>query len=351
MKRALTEFRVILLDQRGTGLSSPIHAASVARVGDARAQADYLACFRQEQIIRDCEHIRARVADSDPWTVLGQSWGGFLATHYLSAAPLGLRAVLITGGLPPLTESADEVYRATYRRVLDRNRRYFERYPEDRARMTEIMARLAREEVRLPNGDRLTPHRFQQLGMPFGMSDGFEAVHAILEIAFDRGEWNPAFLIDVERQHSCTRNPIYAVLHEGIYAQEAATRWAAERVRAEYPAIDAPDAPLFTGEMIYPWMFEECAALVPLREAANLLAERASWPRVYDLERLRANRVPAAAAVYLDDMYVEYTMSERAAREIAGLRTWVTNEYDHNGIRADGEKILDRLLQMVRGEA
>jgi hypothetical protein len=28
-------------------------------------------------------------------------------------------------------------------------------------------------------------------------------------------------------------------------------------------------------------------------------------------------------------------------------KAWMTNEYEHNGLGADGEKILDRLIQMA----
>ena len=28
------------------------------------------------------------------------------------------------------------------------------------------------------------------------------------------------------------------------------------------------------------------------------------------------------------------------AATLRGLRTWITNEYEHNGIRADGERVL-----------
>jgi hypothetical protein len=30
---------------------------------------------------------------------------------------------------------------------------------------------------------------------------------------------------------------------------------------------------------------------------------------------------------------------------------WLTNEYEHNGLRADGGRILDRLIAMARGTA
>ena len=64
---------------------------------------------------------------------------------------------------------------------------------------------------------------------------------------------------------------------------------------------------------------------------------------------LRANTVPVAAAIYYDDMYVERAFSEETAATIRGIKIWVTNEYEHNGLRADGERILDRLLGMARG--
>ncbi len=107
---------------------------------------------------------------------------------------------------------------------------------------------------------------------------------------------------------------------------------------------------LLTGEHVYPWMFEDYGALAPLREAANLLADR-EWPRLYNEGVLLGNTIPCAAAIYVNDMYVERSFSEETAAQIRGIRTWVTNEYEHNGIRADGERILGRLLDLARGRA
>ena len=36
---------------------------------------------------------------------------------------------------------------------------------------------------------------------------------------------------------------------------------------------------------------------------------------------------------------------------IKGLRPWVTNEYEHNGLRADGERVLGRLIALLKGRA
>src|SRR5581483_9903968 len=147
--RALNEFRVLMLDQRGTGRSSPIGTLP-GRSPDE--QAEYLAHFRADAIVRDAEWIREALG-VERWSVLGQSFGGFCVTTYLSLAPDGLREALITGGLPPLRVPTADIYSHTYARVLERNRRYFERSPEDRARLAELRRRLDSDPPRLPGGD------------------------------------------------------------------------------------------------------------------------------------------------------------------------------------------------------
>ena len=82
----------------------------------------------------------------------------------------------------------------------------------------------------------------------------------------------------------------------------------------------------------------------------QILAEH-EWPELYDAQRLAENDVPAAAAIYAEDPYVEREFSEQTAAAIRGLRPWVTNEYDHDGLRADGERVLGRLLDLVQGRA
>jgi hypothetical protein len=32
------------------------------------------------------------------------------------------------------------------------------------------------------------------------------------------------------------------------------------------------------------------------------------------------------------------------------MKLWVTDEYEHDGLRLDGEKVLGRLLDMLHGE-
>ena len=112
-KAAARDFRILMLDQRGTGLSSPIDRNSLPARGTAEEQAAYLEHFRADSIVADAELIRAALG-SGPWTIYGQSYGGFCALTYLSFAPEGVKEALITGGLAPLGGPADDVYRATF---------------------------------------------------------------------------------------------------------------------------------------------------------------------------------------------------------------------------------------------
>jgi pimeloyl-ACP methyl ester carboxylesterase len=338
LSRALQDFRVLLLDQRGTGRSSPVGTLPGRT---PREQADYLAHFRADAIVRDAEWIR-RELGVERWSVLGQSFGGLCVTTYLSLAPDGLREAFLTGGLPPLGARIDEVYERTYARVLDRNRRFYERYPADRGRVLRLHERIQSEGLELPSGDRLTWRRFRQLGRLLGMSDGAEELHYVLELP----PGSPAFGHDVEAAGAFARNPLYAVLHEACWADAGTTRWSAGRLLP--PDFEAPH--LFTGEHVYPWMFEDYGALAPLREAAELLAER-EWPRLYDPDVLAENQVPVAAAIYVDDMYIERVLSEETAARIRGARAWITSEYEHNGLRVDGPRILGRLIDLARGRA
>lgn len=77
--------------------------------------ADYLLHFRADAIVQDAEFIhRELLGGREKWSALGQSFVGFCVTHYLSAAPDGLKEAIITGGLPPLDRPVDDIYQATW---------------------------------------------------------------------------------------------------------------------------------------------------------------------------------------------------------------------------------------------
>ena len=348
--RALTDHRVLLLDPRGTGRSTPATRQTLLARGGPAEQARYLTHFRADAIVRDAELVRRALLGEDTrWSLLGQSYGGFVALTYLSLAPHGLDLVLVAGGLPPLDRGPDDVYRATYARVRERYHRLIERYPGDAARLDAIADQVAGTDVRLPSGDRLTVPRLQSLGFGLGVSDGLEKLHYRLESAWAGAQLADDFLAGVEAATSFVDGPLYALLHESIYCQGEASRWSAQRVGAELPEFSPDARPLLpTGEMVLPALVHGTRALAPLGEAAELLAAYETWPMLYDRDVLADNEVPVAAVVYRDDMYVEHTYSVETAERVGNLRCWVTSELGHDGLRSDST-VLDRLLDMARG--
>lgn len=353
-KAAAREFRILMLDQRGTGLSTPADRHTLPLRGGEEEQASYLAHFRADSIVADAEHIR-KALGSGPWTVYGQSYGGFCALTYLSFAPQGLREVLITGGLAPLTGPADDVYRATFQRVAARNAEYFGWYPEDRAIVERIARHLRGTLEVLPDGGALTVERFQMAGALLGGNTRVDSLHCLLEDAFVQTAAGPrlsdAFLEQVQALVSRRSNPLYALMHESIYAQGGSTNWAAWRVLEEFPEFRPGAEPLLlTGEMVYPWYFAQDPALQPLRRVADLLAAKQDWKNLYDLDQLAANTVPVAAAVYADDIYVDRKLSLETAARVKGLQVWETGDFHHDGIADDGEGIFTRLLAMARSD-
>lgn len=93
-------------------------------------------------------------------------------------------------------------------------------------------------------------------------------------------------------------------------------------------------------------MFDEYQALVPFKEAAEILADR-NWGSLYDQQRLRDNEVPIAAAIYADDMYVESAFSLETAATLGNARYWLTNEYEHDALTVDGPRVITHLLDLV----
>ncbi|WP_330959596.1 alpha/beta fold hydrolase [Photobacterium sp. 53610] len=352
LKRALKTYRVLLLDQRGTGQSQPVHAQTLSDL-TALEQAEYLSHFRADNIVRDAEAIREALGVKQ-WSLLGQSFGGFCTLHYLSYYPESLTRAYVTGGIPPVSGHADVVYRATYRRLLDKNAAFFRRFPDVQVLCNRIADHLLENEVRLPNGQRFTVEQFQLIGIHLGRSGGDLDLYYQLENAFvdvnGQSELSYSFLNAMLAEQSYQTNPIYAILHESIYCQHEASRWSAHRVRDEFPQCHYQSGRdfCFTGEMVYPWMFEQLETLKPLQEAANMLAEKSDWPALYDASQLAANKVPLAAAVYVEDMYVEFDYSRQVLANMPNSRAWMTNEYEHNGLRADGERILDTLIRMTQ---
>ena len=334
----LEHHRVLLLDQRGTGLSSPVDQPDAG--GDPAATARLLTHFRADEIVEDCEDLR-RALGIERWSLLGQSFGGFCTTRYLSAHPDSVETAFLTGGLPAIGRSIDEVYALTYAAMRDRCEEFYVRYPGDRERMAALMEAAGRGRVRTCRGDAVGPERLRGLGAMLGASGGMDRLHHLLER--DPQSW--AFRCDLpEALPFGGRNPLYAVVHESCWAYGGVTAWAAERVR---PA-DFDDPTLLTGEHVRRAVLEEDPALRPWLEVAEALAAH-EWERLYDTAALSTADVPGAAAVYAGDGYVPLETSLATASLMPRLQTWVTSEYEHNGSRASGGAVFRRLRDLAAG--
>jgi len=341
MVEALKTHRVILIDQRGTGRSSRIDKTLISKLS-AEAGRDYLLKFRADSIVADCEHLRKTVYSGRLFETLGQSYGGFITLAYLSQAPEGLAACYITGGLVGLEASAHDVYQLTYQRVIEKNQIYYARYPDDAKIMAKIAECLTNEKVLLPDGDVLTLERFQSIGILLGMGPGIDQVHWLMDEAFagsDKAQLSDVFLEQVMNITSYHEGPLFAVIHESIYGQpNQSTSWSAQQVREQYSEFDADHSPLMlTGEMMYPWMFEQITSLSPFASAANALADYQDYTPLYDLAKLAQNKVPVVAAVYYNDMYVPQEFSMATAKCVGNTQVWLTNRYEHDGVRQSSE--------------
>ena len=125
LDRALRDFRVLMLDQRGTGRSTPVgtlrrpdrgaagrlSGALPSRLDRPRRRVDPPRAGRRA-LERARPELRRHVRDHVPVAGAGRSGGGIRDRRH-----------------PALGPRIDEIYARTYERVLERNRRYYDRYP------------------------------------------------------------------------------------------------------------------------------------------------------------------------------------------------------------------------------
>ena len=359
LEAALKRFRVVLMDQRGTGRSTRVQASTMSQFDSPAAGAAYLLHFRADSIVRDLEALREHEFGVAKWSTIGQSYGGFITLNYLSTAPQSLNACFVAGGLAGIEPSADEVYRRTYPRVAAKNREFYARFPHNADSIGRIADALDSANVLLPDGDRLTTRRLQLLGIDFGMKPGFDRVHWLFDEAWQSDHTGAAaltdtFLASVMAKTSFDDNPLFMVLQESIYGHgTGATNWAADRELRAHPEFATTARPLyFVGEMMFPWMLDEIRSLRPFKAAAEALATVGEYSPLYDLDRLAANDVPVSAVVYYDDMYVDAGLSLDTASRVGNTHAWVTNEFEHDGIRdADVAEQLFRHVEDRFGHA
>ena len=221
-----------------------------------------------------------------------------------------------------------------------------------------------------------------------GGPGSFEQLHDLIVDAFLEGTDGKAvlsqnFLREVERSQPFDTNPIYALLHESIYINGPgnSSNWAAHRslsshscseqfnfeARSESKQVNEPV--LFFGEMVFPFMVEDYEELKGLGDVAQHLASRRDWSELYGTVKNDLDgKCGGACAIYFDDMYVDRELSLKALDDsLPGVKVsrsesrrmirknmsnlphrptqpWITNEYQHSGLRDSGALIFKTLL-------
>jgi hypothetical protein len=208
--------------------------------------------------------------------------------------------------------------------------------------------------IKLPSEGTLTRRRFRELGLAFGGHGGLDSIHDIvLRASYDIesfGHLTRGSLAAIDRLMPYDDAMIYAILHEPIYCQGQAGKWAAARVLSEYPEFDldkTDDSPIyFTGEMIFPWMFEDYAELRKVEDVANRVASDSDWPKLYDEEQLAKNEVPVYAASYVEDMYVDFDLSMETAKKVKGCKLFTTNVMFHDAVRSRMDEVVKQVFAL-----
>lgn len=335
---ALAHYRVVLLDQRGTGLSSPVGDDDLQR--GTVDLAEHLTHLRADAIVRDCEALRESLG-VPRWSVLGQSFGGFTTLAYLSTDASSLEHVYITGGLSALARHPDEVYALTYDKMRIESERYYRRFPAHRDAMRRVVDLAAAGDLVLPGGEVVSVSRVRSVGSALGADDGWQTLWSLLE----RDPRSNAFRHDLAAAMPFgARNPLYYVFHESSYADGHATRWSAERTE---PADFRDDPTLFTGEHVRREWLDTVPGFQPWREVTLALAD-VEWPVLYHAAAIEASGARGAAAVYVNDVYVPFEYSMETARLLPGVTPWITSEHEHNGLRSDSG-VLSRLIDLAHG--
>ncbi|KAJ0107185.1 Alpha/Beta hydrolase protein [Diaporthe amygdali] len=373
-------YQILYVDYRGCGESSPVNARILKKRGMSDMEmANYIKQFCQDNIVRDLEAIRLCLSvnaksiegedsSSIKWTVLGQSYGGYISLTYLSTHPEGLLEVFITGGLPPCGMDIKDYFKVEYTNIVAQNKTFYAMYP-DAARLVrsilQLIAQIGPRNIHMTGRGYMTGQKLLTLGRQFGSKVGFPEVYNLLQRMHTNlsttGKLSPETIREFEGVLHVDERPLYPILLEQTWCSEGATRWAAERVASklkgfEYLRMDSdgnyPDPaqtphglPIyFTANTYCKFHYDTHEELIDLKGAAQILAEH-PWECSYDFERLAENQlsVPVYAMSFVQDMHLDLGVAEDTAAKVGGL-ILVEDAGWHQDIRHKPSAVLEKLF-------
>lgn len=370
---------ILYVNYRGCGDSSPVRAKALLKRGlrDDGMMAQYISHFCQDNIVRDLEAIRkclSLLASRDiKWTILGQSYGGYISLTYLSMHPEGLQEVFVTGGLPPCGMDLQDYFRVEYRDIVAKNKAWYATYPDADAlvrRTLERIAEIGPRNIRMTGRGYMTGQKLLTLGRQFGSKVGFPEVYNLL-LRIERDlvstrRLSPETIEEFENILHVDERPLYPLLLEQTWCSGGRTSWAAERVARELPGFEylrrdargaypdpaaatPPGRPIyFTANTYCRFHYDTHEELVDLAGAAERLAQH-DWDCPYDYDRLAANEVPVYAVIFEKDMHLDPGVAVDTAAKVRGLRRVVDPGW-HQDIRYKPAQVLENLFR-ARAEA
>ncbi|KAK1832065.1 Alpha/Beta hydrolase protein [Podospora conica] len=332
-------YHVLFVDYRGTGKDSIVTPDK---------DAEFISMFRQDNIVRDLEAIRLCLEKDEPglkFTLLGQSFGGWVITTYLSFLPSSIKTAAIHAGLPPIGCGPEKVYKSIFEEVITRNKAYYKKYPDDKALVHKIVRKLETAPQQYTDKDSGTKHTvtgrtFMTVGRSLGAQGGDGSIHNLVvcmsaELENGGKLSDETFKMYLECQSfKLDQRPLYGVIHEAIYCYgpQVASKWAAQKVAKQqgeqfswvdetYDLKNHTGELYFSGEMIFPFMLRNSGVtLAAFEEVAHKLAQKEDWPVLYNPVQLAVNEVEVVAVVYTDDMYVSGDLARKAGGMIRNFK-------------------------------
>ncbi|KIH89042.1 proline iminopeptidase [Sporothrix brasiliensis 5110] len=406
-------FQVLFMDYRGTGSSTLQRADhlddSLPPSGNAYVvgkepslenltsdeQAEQLSWYRQDNIVRDLEAVRksllteSDIQSASKWTLVGQSYGGWVSFTYLSFYPEALHMVLLTGGIPPVGQSPKKVYEHTYDSVIKACDVFYDTYPDHVKNVRDVLKVIhdgngkdengTKRRIAMPGGGVLTPERFLCLGRTLGTTGGNDkvndALNKFMEDIDARRPIRNDTLLQVESWLRFEERPLYAILQEPLYTESPnpPSAWAAQaageelnrywwlqevafdRVFSSEKDEDKTFAEehfdgkkiYMSAEHVYPFHYDQFKSLRPLKKAAEILAEKTDWPPLYDILQLRKNKVPISSLSYETDMFVDWRLSKLTVANMD--KKYIVNDHDaelkHTAVKDKPEIVLNRVWE------
>lgn len=348
---ALKHYRIFLIDERGTGRSTPIDKSRPELIDVA-----HLSRLRPPDIAADAEELRKHLG-FEKWDLLGNSFGGICIGSYMSYYPEGIGRAMLTGSIPPFGISAD-FYNDKILDLLERRvKKIYKKAPWIEDRIREVSEYLNHNEEFLPTGERLTSQRFRFVGVMLGEEHGWEKLAILLEEPFHREggrkHLRSDFLATVGMIVSTETNPMWPVVHEQIFGgfTEGSVDWSCERVYNQREGFELDADP--GGKTFYPFgnaffrfHFDEDPAQQPFRDVVHEIFQKTDWQAVANQEQLLQNEVPAAVLLYEDDMFIPFEFASSIVEKIPNMNLVTHPEYQHDAIYRHGD-VFNRVFEAL----